>query len=213
MTQTTPKTLLQMAGMDPIPAPWDQSILLLIDCQEEYISGALPLPGVEDAISQAALVLAQARLKGVPVVHVVHQGRAGGAFDPNGPGFAIAAPLAAQDNEPVVVKTMPNGFVKTTLGETLRAQAASPAGTPRKTLIVCGFMTHNCISSTIRAALDEGYMSTMVASACGTRPLPDPLNASAAVAADVLSHMVLAGLADRHGVVVPNAETLIAQLG
>lgn len=213
MTASRPKTLLQMAGLAPTPAPWDQSILLLIDCQEEYISGFLPLPGVEEAIAEAALLLKAARDKGVPVVHVVHRGRAGGAFDPAGPGYAIADALAPLPSEPVVPKPMPNGFEQTTLAETLAALPPSAEGTPRKTLIVGGFMTHNCISSTVRAALDLGYMATMVASACGTRPLPDPLDDQAVIDAKSLNHLVLAGLADRHGVVVPTAQDLLAALG
>jgi nicotinamidase-related amidase len=208
-----PKTLLQMAGVAATPAPWDQSILLLIDCQEEYISGLLPLPGVEAAIAEAAILLQAARAKGVPVVHVVHRGRTGGAFDPDGPGYAIASALTPQPDEAVVPKPMPNGFEQTTLAETLAATAPSADGGARKTLIVGGFMTHNCISSTVRAALDLGYLSTVVASACGTRPLPDPLDSDSVMDAATLNHVVLTGLADRHGVVIPTAQALIAALG
>jgi hypothetical protein len=32
-----------------------------------------------------------------------------------------------------------------------------------------------CVSATVRSALDHGYASTVVAAACATRDLPDPL--------------------------------------
>ncbi|MBT3172251.1 MAG: cysteine hydrolase, partial [Rhodospirillaceae bacterium] len=44
-----PKTLLQMAGADLTPNALSESALVLIDCQMEYVSGAVPLPGVADA--------------------------------------------------------------------------------------------------------------------------------------------------------------------
>ena len=34
-------------------------------------------------------------------------------------------------------------------------------------------MTHNCVSSTARSALDSGYRVTIVANATATRDLPD----------------------------------------
>ena len=38
-----PKTLLQMAGADLAPSPLSESTLVVIDAQNEYRSGALPL--------------------------------------------------------------------------------------------------------------------------------------------------------------------------
>ena len=74
-----PKTLPQMVGADTSPVPLSQTALVLIDCQEEYRSGFLPLPGVEDAVAQAADVLDRARSLGVPLVHIRHVGKPGGA--------------------------------------------------------------------------------------------------------------------------------------
>jgi nicotinamidase-related amidase len=71
----------------------------------------------------------------------------------------------------------------------------------RKELIVAGFQTHMCVSSTVRAALDHGYRVTLVADACATRDLPDPLG-GAALSAEQLHRSTLAALHDRFATVV-----------
>lgn len=69
-----PKTLLEMAGADMTPNALSDSTLVLIDCQMEYVTGAVPLPGVDDALAEAGKVLARARAAAAPVVHIVRQG-------------------------------------------------------------------------------------------------------------------------------------------
>ncbi|MEX0759079.1 MAG: cysteine hydrolase family protein [Tistlia sp.] len=193
---SAPKTLLAMAGADPNPHAWSSSVLLLIDMQNEYRHGKLPLPGVEPALAEAARLLERARRQQTPVVHVQHEGRAGGAFDPDSEAFALADPVAAGAEERRIVKRLPNAFAGTGLADLLE-------GLGRKNLIVGGFMTHMCVSSTVRAALDLGYGSTVVAGACATRDLPD--GSGGVVSAAELQRAELAALADRFAVVVPGA--------
>lgn len=184
---TTSQTLLQMAGAPTGPPPLADSTLVVIDAQREYLDGALPLPDVEQAVASIARLLAAAREAGAPVVHVHHVGAAGALFDPARGGAAIDAVAPAQ-GEVVVTKTLPNAFAGTTLEESID-------GRP---LVLCGFMTHMCVSSTARAALDLGRSTTVVADACGTRDLPDPVDPDAvAVTHDVLHRAALAALSDR----------------
>jgi nicotinamidase-related amidase len=58
-----------------------------------------------------------------------------------------------------------------------------------------------CVSATARSALDHGYSSTVVASACATRDLPDPVSGEV-VPASELHRSCLAGLHDRFALVV-----------
>lgn len=196
---TAPKTLLELAGADLTPAALSESVLLLIDCQNEYRSGFLPLTGVDAAVKQAAVLLSRARGLGVPVVHVKHVGRAGGAFDPDGPGGAIMDELSPEAGEPVVEKGLPNSFAATVLQETL-------TGIDRKSVIIVGFMTHMCVSTTARAALDLGYRTTVVASACATRDLPRP--SGGVLAAADLHDAALTALSDRFSVIAANADAI-----
>ena len=197
---TMPKTLLEMAGAPAGPPPLDRSALVLIDCQMEYVTGALALPGVGAALEEAARVLALARAEGVPVVHVVHHGRSGGGlFDPEGEFAAIARQVAPMPGEPVIIKTMPNAFAGTGLDEQLKEF-------DRSDLIMVGFMTHMCISSSARAASELGYRATVVADAAATRDLPD--GRGGVVKAEDLHRSELAALADRFAVVIAAAEDL-----
>jgi nicotinamidase-related amidase len=77
--------------------------------------------------------------------------------------------------------------------------------TGKKQLIVAGFQTHMCISSTVRAALDLGYRTTVIADAAATRDLPDPTGGPAFAAAE-LHRAALAGLADRFAIVAKLAD-------
>lgn len=195
---SAPKTLLQMAGAPLEPGKFSESAVVIIDAQNEYVNGKLPLPGVEAALDNIAILLKAARAAGAPVIHVQHKGRAGGLFDPGADAFKLATQAAAQSGEAIVEKPLPNSFAQTNLQDVL-------AKTGRKSLIVAGFMTHMCVSSTVRAALDLGYRTTVVADAAGTRDLPDPTGGPALSAAE-LHRAALAGLADRFAIVAKLAE-------
>ena len=196
-----PRTLLQIAGAPLHPSPLDRSALVLIDHQLEYVRGVVPLSGIREAILEIERLIALARRHGVPIFHVVHHGRPGApAFDPVGPNVAIIPELAPVDGEHVVVKSLPNAFAKTNLHELI--QEAS-----RSELIIAGFATHMCVSSTTRAALDLGYRSTIVAGATATRDLPNPIGPGV-IAAQSVHEATLAALADRFAVIVKDAAAL-----
>jgi len=194
---STPFTLLDAAGASRTPSAWDAAVLIVVDHQREYVDGRLPLTGMPEAVAACAELLALARAQGTPVIHVVHHGRAGGAFDPAGPYAAIIEGLEPLPGEQTVVKQLPNSFAGTDL-------AAKLAALGRKELIVAGFQTHMCISATVRSALDHGYRVTLVANACATRDLPDPLGGAPLAAAE-LHRVTLAALNDRFATVVPDA--------
>lgn len=192
-----PKTLLQLAGAPAHLPSWEDAALVLIDHQIEYTEGALPLAGVHLAVAEIAEVLARARKAGAPVFHVVHHGRPGGAlFDPERQMVRIIRGLEPCADEQVIVKGLPNGFAGTTLHEKIRE-------TQRTSLVICGFATHMCVSSTTRSALDHGYRTTIVANACATRDLPGPLGG--VIPASQVHNASLAALADRFATVVPDS--------
>lgn len=189
-----PKTLLQIVGAPATPSRVTDAALVLIDCQREYVDGKLALPDVGPALEEAGRVLALARKGGAPVIHIAHHGARGAAiFDPTGPYVSIVDPVIPRGGEPIVIKGKPNAFAGTDLDARLRALG-------KKELIVVGFMTHMCVSSTVRAALDLGYRCTVVANACATRDLPG--GHGEVVRAETLHRAELAGLADRFAVVV-----------
>lgn len=189
-------TMLQMSGLAPTPATMADGVLLIVDAQREYTDGLLPLTGVQAAVDALAVLLEKARSAGAPVVHVRHKGP-GKAFNPSSSGYEIVKQLTPRNGEVVVDKGLPNAFAGTELARHLEA-------TSRKNLIVGGFMTHMCISATVRSATDHGYMSTIAADTVATRDLPDATG-GATLAADAINKITLAALSDRFAWVVPGA--------
>ncbi len=199
-TAQAPETLLKMAGVKLEPARLSDSVLIIIDAQREYVDGKLRLDGIEPSLQEAALLLERARKAGTPVIHVMHKGKPGSAlFNPDGPYAEIVTPVRPQPGEAIVTKTLPNAFSGTNLEEHL-------SHLKRKNLIVVGYMTHMCISSTVRAALDLGYRTTIVAKATATRDLP--ATDGGTIPSQTVQRASLAALADRFAVIVQNAREI-----
>lgn len=193
----TVQTLFALAGVTVTPARLPAP-LVLIDCQTDYFRGGrLPLPEIERPLGVLVRLLQAARAAGAPVIHVAHRGAAGKLLDRAGPGGAIVAELAPVPGEIVVEKTLANSFAGTDLARHLAGHAA---------FLLAGFMTHNCVASTARAARDLGFLPTIVADACGTRDLPD--GAGGIIAAAEVQRVELAALADRHAVIARAADVL-----
>lgn len=189
---TAPKTLLELAGANLDPPKLNEACLVLIDIQNEYCAGPLALPDAQAAIAAAARLLARARESGAAVFHVAHKGRAGGLFDREAPRGAIVEHLTPRASEPVIEKGLPNAFAGTDLQARL-------AATGRTNIVLAGFMTHMCVSSTARAALDLGLRTTIAADACATRDLPD--GRGGALAARTVHEVALAELSDRFAII------------
>lgn len=187
-----PQTLTTLAGAKPAPGGLSDSVLIIIDAQREYTDGALPLAHVNDAVGEIGKLLARARKAGTPVIHVVHKG-GGKLFNPTSPYFEIVAPLRPLPGETVIEKRRTSAFANTRLADVLLQ-------TGRKSLIIVGFMTHHCVSSTARAAHDLGYGVTVVANATATRALPD--GRGGVVTASALQAASLAALSDATAMVV-----------
>jgi nicotinamidase-related amidase len=196
---TTPKTLLELAGADlALPLLADCS-LVLIDLQNEYRAGPLALPGAEAAIATTERLLARARAAGSAIFHIAHRGKDGGLFDRGAPRGAIVEALTPQSGEVVIEKALPNSFAGTELHVQL-----TDAG--RKNLVLAGFMTHMCVSSTARAALDLGYRVTIDAASCATRDLPD--GKGGAIAAALIHEIALVELSDRFAIIARDSSAL-----
>jgi nicotinamidase-related amidase len=135
----------------------------------------------------------------VPVIHIRHRGASGGVFAHDARRGAICDSVAPLAGEVVIDKPRPDSFSGTDLEEVFRA-------TGRKGLIMAGFMTHMCVSSTARTALNLGIPITLVTAATATRDLPD--GAGGVIPAADLQRAELAALADRFVVLVPRAADL-----
>ena len=197
---TSAQTLLQLAGADLTPAKVGDACLVLIDLQNEYLAGPLALPDAVPAIGRATALLSAARSSGAPLFHIAHKGRSGSLFDRDDTRGQIVEALAPSAGEPVIEKGLPNAFAGTDLHELLSA-------TGRKNLLIAGFMTHMCVSSTARAALDLGYRVTIAADACATRDLPDGIGGI--IPARTIHEIALVELSDRFAVIARSSDEVL----
>ena len=196
---TLPPSMLQLYGRAYAPAKLGNATLVVIDPQMEYRMGTLALPGLEPAVAQIQTLLSAARAQKRPIIYVRHLGIPGGLLDPQGQRGHFLPELAPQPGETVVEKRQPNAFNGTELNDQLMAHG-------HLDLIVCGFMTHSSVSSTVRAARDYGYRCTLVNTAIATRDIPA---GDGTLAAADLHRMEMAALADNFAVVVPSAADVI----
>jgi nicotinamidase-related amidase len=185
-------TLRELMGLGDAPAPLGQSTLIMIDCQNTYRQGVMQLDGVEDALAEAARLLARARAAGIPVFHIMHDAGEGSPYDVHAEIGQISDEVAPLAGEPVIVKKFPSAFVGTDLEAQLRGASSSE-------LLLAGFMTHMCVNSTARGAFNLGFHPTVVASATATRELPGA--GGVAVPAQAVQAASLAAIGDLFGVV------------
>jgi nicotinamidase-related amidase len=144
-----------------------QQALLLVDIQNDYFpGGAMELVGSPAAGSNAGRLLRSFRQSGRPIIHIQHVSTRPGAtfFLPGTTGVQIHACVAPDEGEVVFQKNFPNSFRGTPLLEHLRGLQATQ-------LVIAGMMTHMCIDTTTRAAVDLGFQCVLASDACATRSL------------------------------------------
>ncbi|MGE6697298.1 cysteine hydrolase family protein [Hyphomonas sp. NPDC076900] len=178
----------------PPPMTALNSALLLIDIQHlaapDYlhdlaVKSGLPSDEVRKALSdydarfnaavaQARRVLEKAREVGIPPIHVKiqtlsHQGRDTGAlhrrmgwlYPPNSAATKFLDATKPAPDEIVITKTSSGAFSGTSLDATLRNMGIDY-------LFVCGFVTDECVETTVRVALDLGYLTMVIEDATQT---------------------------------------------
>jgi nicotinamidase-related amidase len=189
-------TIREIAGLSETPAKLSESALIMIDCQNTYREGIMQLVGVEHALQNASQLLHRARVAGIPVFHIQHDAGVGSPYDLTAKNGQIADVVAPADDERVIVKNFPDSFSSTDLDDQLKATGC-------KNLILAGFMSHMCVSSTARGGFDRGYAVSVVENTTATRELPD--GKGNLISASEVQRASLCGLADLVAIIVDDA--------
>lgn len=200
-TTSTPSTLFELAGGAFDTLDWSNCALVLIDYQNEYVDGAMPLGDAgAKAIENARRLLDKARQQDLPIFHITHHGAENGnVFDPLSSNVEIVEQLQPHDGETVIAKKHPNAFYDTQLQSLISAAQ-------KKQIIFAGFMSHMCVSSTARAAFDLGFDSFVCHDACATRDLPSAKKET--ISAEVMHDTAMAALQDRFSALVATEELI-----
>ena len=129
----------------------DNATLILIDVQkgfDEPYWGERNNPGAERNIER---LLARWRESGRPVIHVRHDSvEPGSVLRPDHAGNAIKDVAAPRPGESVVGKQVNSAFLGTDLSALLKERSTD-------TVVLCGFTTNHCVSTTARMAGNLGY--------------------------------------------------------
>ena len=196
---SSPSTLLELAGGEFDKLDWSNCAVVFIDYQNEYVNGAMPLGQLgSKAIANAGLLLNKARKEDIPIFHIAHHGEDNGnVFDPLSSNVAIVDDLKPMNGEKTITKKHPNAFYNTDLEELISA-------TQKQQIIFAGFMSHMCVSSSVRAAFDLGFQNFVCHDACATRDLPNATRET--ISADTMHDTAMAALQDRFAALVSTDE-------
>jgi nicotinamidase-related amidase len=169
----------------------------LVDYQNEFLTGKLPIGGAAKAVGQAVVLRDWARQSGIAVVYVKNVAAKADAplFAPGSRNTEIAAELSPADGEEVIIKSMAGAFSGTDLNVKLRAKGI-------RTIIVGGIMTHLAVDTSARDGTVLGYRVIVASDACATRALHG-IEGDEVVDDRTVHSVALAALADRFADVMP----------
>jgi len=162
--------------------------LLVVDVQNEFSAkGQRAVPNYEDAVMRIKARVAQSRDAKRPIAWVKHHNKPteSKAFVPGSWGAELSAELGASDGfgpEKLFEKDVYGAFTFTTLEEWLRTLGVT-------SVLIVGFYTHMCVSTTAREALVRGFEVAIDPDATGARALDHPLLGSQS--ADEVGHAAL----------------------
>jgi nicotinamidase-related amidase len=138
--------------------------LLVIDVQNEYVTGALKIeyPPVEDSLRNIGKAIDAANQADIPVI-VVQQTAPPDSplFATGSSGWQLHSMVVGRRRAHFVSKTLPSAFAGTDLKDWLQENRID-------TVVVAGFMTHNCNDATTKHAFDSGLRVEFLQDASGS---------------------------------------------
>ncbi|HWR29897.1 MAG TPA: cysteine hydrolase family protein [Negativicutes bacterium] len=137
--------------------------LLVIDVQNEYFTGKLPVTYPEGSFDKILQAVDAANQQKIPVILIQHGApqKDAAAFAKGSKGWEIHEELLKKKYNCIIDKQLPGSFTGTGLEETLRKMGVS-------TVVICGYMTQMCCDTTARQALHLGFSVEFLSDATGT---------------------------------------------
>jgi nicotinamidase-related amidase len=173
--------------------------LLVIDVQNEYFTGALPITHPAGHLEQILRVMdaAQTRIPTILIQHTFTQADKP-FFQKGTPGWQLHPEVAKRPRDVLIEKNLPGSFTNTGLEDWLRQRAIS-------TVTIAGYMTHMCCDTTARQAVHRGFNVEFLSDATGTLPLS---NSAGKVTAEELHRSILCAQQMLLSEVLPSSEWL-----
>ena len=154
--------------------------LVVIDVQNEYFTGALPITHPAGHLAQILRVMDAAEGR-IPTVVIQHHFTDKPIFRKGTPEWELHPEVAARPRDVLIEKTLPGSFTHTTLEAWLRERGIT-------TVSIAGYMTHMCCDTTARQAVHRGFQVEFLSDATGTLSLT---NSAGSVTAEELQRAIL----------------------
>jgi nicotinamidase-related amidase len=154
--------------------------LLVIDVQNEYFTGALPITHPAGHLEAILKVMDTAEGK-IPTAVIRHHSTELPIFRKGSHEWELHPEVAARPRDILIDKTLPGSFTGTPLEDWLRAQGIT-------TVTIAGYMTHMCCDTTARQAVHRGFKAEFLSDATGTLTLS---NSAGEVTAEELHRSIL----------------------
>ncbi|MFC1725958.1 cysteine hydrolase family protein [candidate division KSB1 bacterium] len=181
----------------------DNTALIIIDVQKAMDDPAMGERNNPQAEKNIAKILKNWRETGRPVFHIQHVSwRKGSIYSEDSPGCEIKDFAKPHKDEPLIQKHFQSAFIGTELGQLLENAKLN-------NLIFAGFLTDQCVASTVEVANNALYNVFLVADACGTIDCPG-YNGKLYKADDIHNQML--GNLQRDGVTILETKALLEAL-
>jgi nicotinamidase-related amidase len=137
--------------------------LLVIDVQNEYFTGKLPVTYPTGSLANVLRAMDAARARGVPVVAIQHASPQVDAavFRKGSEEWELHAEVASRPHDVLIHKSLPGSFTGTNLETWLRERGVG-------TVVIAGYMTQMCCDTTARQAVHLGFGVEFLSDGTGT---------------------------------------------
>ena len=137
--------------------------LLVIDVQNEYFTGKLPITYPAGSLTSILSAMDAAPAHDVPVVAIQHASPQPDAvvFRKGSKEWELHPEVAARRHDVLIHKSLPGSFTGTELEAWLRERGV-------QTIAIAGYMTQMCCDTTARQAMHLGFGVEFLSDATGT---------------------------------------------
>ncbi|GFE57626.1 cysteine hydrolase family protein [Geobacter sp. AOG1] len=160
-----------------------QRALLIIDVQNEYFTGKLPVTHPAGSLANILRAMDAAAGRNIPVVVIQHASPQADAtvFRKGTPAWGLLSDVAERHHDLLLGKEWPGSFTGTSLETWLRKRRID-------TVAIAGYMTQMCCDTTARQACHLGFGVEFLSDATGTLSIS---NAAGSVTAEELHRAIL----------------------
>jgi len=169
--------------------------LLVIDVQNEYFVGKLPITYPANTLPNILRAMDAAQIAGVPVIVVQHAAPQpdSSVFRRGSLEWQLRSEVAVRPRAALIHKHLPGSFTGTDLEQWLHDRQID-------TITISGYMTQMCCDTTARQALHLGFEVEFLSDATGTL---DITNEAGAITGEQLHHAILITQQMRFSQVMP----------